>query len=89
MLGCSFTETLYVLPELILVLKVKLTSPDPVCSTTVSSPLLFSMIKTPERPVTVPPILKEVLEEELESSFSAAQPTNNKIKMMEHAVSFQ
>jgi len=44
------------------------------------------MIKTPERPVTVPPILKE---EELESSFSAAQPTNNKIEMMEHAVSFQ
>jgi hypothetical protein len=28
------------------------------------------MIKTPERPVTVPPILKEELEEELESSFS-------------------
>jgi|GEM_PF-2239023 hypothetical protein len=47
------------------------------------------MIKTPERPVTVPPILKEELEEELESSFSAAQPTNNKIEMMEHAASFQ
>ena len=46
------------------------------------------MIKTPERPVTVPPILKEVLEE-LESSFSAAQPTNNKIEMMENAASFQ
>jgi len=43
------------------------------------------MIKTPERSVTVPPILKE----ELESSFSAAQPTNNKIEMMEHAASFQ
>jgi hypothetical protein len=47
------------------------------------------MIKTPERPVTVPPILKEELEEELESSFSAAQPINNKIEMMEHAASFQ
>jgi len=34
-------------------------------------------------------ISKEELEEELESPFSAAQPTNNKIKMMEHAVSFQ
>ena len=47
------------------------------------------MINTPESPVTVPPILKEELEEELESSFSAAQPTNNKIEMMEHAASFQ
>jgi len=37
----SFTETIYGLPELIRVLKVKLTSSDPVCSTTVSSPLLF------------------------------------------------
>ena len=45
------------------------------------------MIKTPERPVTVPPILKEE-PEELDSSFSAAQPTNNKIKMMENAASF-
>tara|TARA_B110000879_G_C10737156_1_gene342690 strand:- start:73 stop:216 length:144 start_codon:yes stop_codon:yes gene_type:complete len=47
------------------------------------------MIKTPERLVTVTLILKEELEEELESSFSAAQPTNNKIEMMEHAASFQ
>jgi len=33
--------------------------------------------------------LKAELEEELEPSFSAAQPTNNKIEMMENAVSFQ
>ena len=47
------------------------------------------MTKTPERPVTVPLILNVVLEEELESLFSAAQPTNNKIEMMKHAASFQ
>jgi len=40
-LGCSFTETLYALPELIRVLKVKLTLSVPVCSITVSSALLF------------------------------------------------